>query len=96
MLQVFTLREGKAVAGCRISDGQVLRANRFRVLRDEKEVYCGNCESLKREKTDVEMVAKGFECGILLDAFHDFKPGDVLQCFKTEWVAPPLAQILRQ
>lgn len=95
-LQVFTMKGGKAIAGCRIADGQVLRANRFRVFRDEQELHCGSCSSLKREKMNVEMVAKGFECGVLLDAFHDYQPGDVLQCFRTDMVAPSMAQTLRK
>lgn len=96
VLQVFTMKGGKAIAGCRIADGQVLRANRFRVFRDEQELHCGSCSSLKREKMNVEMVAKGFECGVLLDAFHDYQPGDVLQCFRTDMVAPSMAQTLRK
>ena len=93
---MFSMRDGKAVAGCRIVDGQVLRGDRFRVLRDAQELHTGACSSLKREKADVHAVDKGHECGVLLDAFHDYRAGDVLQCFKLDWVAPPLPQSLRQ
>lgn len=95
MLQVFPLRHGKNVAGCRITEGQVSRANSFRVLREEREIFCGSCGSLKREKADVELVDKGLDCGVLLNGFDDCRPGDVLQCYRVSLVAPPLPQALR-
>lgn len=47
-------------------------------------VHEGRCASLKRHKLEVETVGKGTECGVLLDGFHDVRPGDQLQCIAVE------------
>ncbi|HIT37471.1 MAG TPA: hypothetical protein IAB59_03200, partial [Candidatus Onthousia faecipullorum] len=38
--------------------------------------------SLQREKDTVKEVKKGFECGITLDKFNDFKEGDTIECYE--------------
>jgi translation initiation factor IF-2 len=35
--------------------------------------------SLKRFEEDVREVRQGFECGVGLANFHEFKPGDVIE-----------------
>lgn len=35
-------------------------------------------------KDDVKEVAAGYECGIGLDAYNDFKVGDILETFILE------------
>ena len=92
-VQVFPLRSG-SVAGCRIKDGSMTRAHRFRVLRGDKRVHCGPCSSLKREKSDVDAVTSGLECGVVLDSFGDYRAGDVLQCYRIELVESPAARAL--
>ncbi len=50
-------------------------------------VHTGKICSLKRFKNDVSEVKSGMECGITLDNFGDFKPGDIIEAFVTERVA---------
>ena len=43
--------------------------------------------SLKRESEDVREVRAGFECGIGVNGFEEFVPGDVIECVITERVS---------
>ena len=45
-------------------------------------VYTGKLDSLKRMKEDAKDVATGFECGIGIDNFSDWKEGDIIDAFK--------------
>ncbi len=89
VLNVFELkgkgREGKGatkIAGCRVFDGSLQRASRIRVLRSGEVMFEGVCQSLKREKLDVDMVGKGTECGMILQDWVDCRVGDVVQCIE--------------
>ena len=44
-----------------------------------------------RRSDDASEVRAGFDCGIGLDRFQDVKPGDVIEAFVKEEVAPVLA-----
>ena len=57
-----------------------------RVNRQGTVVFEGDVSSLKHNKDDVREVQKGFECGIGLKDFDDFKVGDILEFFITEQV----------
>lgn len=78
------------IAGCFVSEGLIKRNHRIRVLRADQEVWKGGIQSLKREKDDVREVAKGLECGILLDGFNGVQEGDVLQAFEVVEIAQEL------
>ena len=38
--------------------------------------------SLQREKDTVKEVKKGYECGITLEKFNDFKEGDTIEAYE--------------
>ncbi len=78
------------VAGCQVSDGHVERNAHVRLLRDNVVVFDGKIGSLRRFKDDVKEVQTGYECGIGLENFQDIKPGDVLEVYQMEEVAPEL------
>jgi len=83
---VFKIPKIGHVAGCAVREGELRRNAKMRVLRSGKVEHSGEVSSLKHEKEDVREVAKGFECGVSLKDFDDFKPGDLLECFVTERV----------
>jgi translation initiation factor IF-2 len=85
---VFQIRKIGNIAGCRVVDGDIKRNAKIRVIRGEKEIYTGDISSLKHEAEDVREVRTGFECGIGVKGFEDFKEGDVLECFVVEMVQP--------
>jgi len=70
------------VAGCYVTNGEIFRNNRVRVVRDGTVGYEGNIASLKRFKDDVRSVRQGFECGVGVENFNDIKENDVLEFFE--------------
>jgi translation initiation factor IF-2 len=84
----FRISKVGTIAGCLVVDGSVTRDSEVRVLRDNVVVYTGKIGSLKRFKDDASEVRNGLECGIGIENFNDIKPGDVLEAFVTERVAP--------
>ncbi len=83
---IFTIRKIGKIAGCRVIDGEVRRNAFMRVIRNDKVIHDAPVSSLKREQEDVREVRQGFECGINVEGFDDFKVGDVLQCYIHELV----------
>ena len=74
------------IAGCYITDGKITRHCKVRVLRDGIIIYDGEIAALKRFKDDVREVASGYECGISLERFNDFKEGDIFEAYLLEEV----------
>jgi translation initiation factor IF-2 len=87
VLQVFKISRYGKIAGCRVLEGELRRNAFVRIQRGGKQVYEGELTSLKHEKDDVRDVKAGFECGINLKDFDDFKEGDIIQCYVRELVA---------
>lgn len=85
--QVFKISRFGKIAGCRVTEGELRRNALVRIVRDDKVIFDGELTSLKHEKDDVKEVREGFECGINLKEFNDFKEGDIIQCYVRELVA---------
>jgi len=75
------------VAGSYVTEGEINRGARVRLVRNGVVVYDGSIGSLRRFKDDVRSVATGFECGIGLDNFRDIKEGDILESYEVREVA---------
>ena len=84
----FRISKVGMVAGCFVQDGQLTRDSEIRLLRDNVVVHTGKIGSLRRFKDDVSEVRSGMECGITLENFGDVKPGDIIEAYVTERVAP--------
>lgn len=78
------------IAGCMVSEGIINRNHSIRVKRGKDVIWKGTISSLKRVKEDVREVAKGFECGIVLNGFNDFKEGDVLEAYEVTYITQEL------
>lgn len=87
VLQIFKISRFGKIAGCRVLEGELRRNAMVRIVRDGKIVFDGELTSLKHEKEDVKEAREGFECGINLKEFDDFKSGDIIQCYIRELVA---------
>jgi translation initiation factor IF-2 len=85
--EVFRITKVGNVAGCLVQDGSITRDSSVRLLRDNVVMHTGKIGSLKRFKNDASEVKSGMECGITLDNFGDFKPGDIFEAFVSERVA---------
>lgn len=77
----FPLPKGGTVAGCVVVDGKLVRGGMVRVIREGVVIHEGDLTSLKRFKDDVKEVAKGFDCGVVLDGYTDVRVGDVIETF---------------
>jgi translation initiation factor IF-2 len=78
---VFQAGRGN-IAGCYMLSGKAVRNCHIRVKRGNELVYTGILDSLKRMKDDVKEVNTGFECGVRLDRFNDWKEGDIIETFQ--------------
>jgi translation initiation factor IF-2 len=87
---VFVASKIGTVAGCMVTNGQVTRSSKFRLLRDNVVIYTGDIDSLKRLKDDVREVKEGFECGIKLKNYNDIAVGDQLEFFDVKEIARTL------
>ena len=47
-------------------------------------VHDGTVSSLRRFKEDAREVAAGYECGVGVQGFGDFKEGDLLEFYREE------------
>ncbi len=87
---LFNVPKLGTIAGAAVLDGTIKRTALARVLRNSKQVYAGKMASLKRFKDDVREVEKGFECGIGIENYSDFKPGDIIEAYEIEETRPSL------
>ncbi len=81
VLAVFKVPKVGKVAGCRVREGVIRRNALARVVRQGETLFEGPLASLKHEKEDVREIRAGFECGIALKGFQDFRVGDLIECF---------------
>ncbi len=86
----FKVPKVGTVAGCHVVEGVIPRTAAVRLVRDNRVIYEGKISSLRRFKDDVSEVRTGFDCGIGLERFQDVKPGDFIEAFTSEEVAPVL------
>jgi translation initiation factor IF-2 len=87
---LFPIPRLGVVAGCRVIKGMVRRNGGIRVVREGRVLHKGSVQSLRIFKEDVKEVRDGFECGIVVEGFGDVQPGDILQSFEIETIAPTL------
>jgi translation initiation factor IF-2 len=89
--KTFRIPKAGTIAGCIVRDGKLNRDAQVRVLRDNTVVYTSKILSLRRFKEDASEVRAGMECGVGVANYSDIKPGDVLEAFSVEKIAPVLA-----
>jgi translation initiation factor IF-2 len=78
---IFNINKVGTIAGCRVTQGELRRNTRVRVMRNGTKVFDGEVSSLKHEKDDVKEVRQGFECGVTLKNFNELLEGDILEAY---------------
>lgn len=78
---VFPVGRG-SVAGCYVQSGKIIRNRNLRVRRGGQVIYEGTIDSLKRMKEDAREVNSGYECGIGVNKFNDWKEGDIIEAYE--------------
>ena len=82
----FKIPKVGIIAGCSIDQGKVIRNSLLRVKREDETIYEGKLTSLKRFKEDVNEVKTGYECGIGVAGFYDFKENDIIEVYEQKEV----------
>lgn len=80
--ETFVVAKVGTIAGCKVTDGSIIRNAGARLIRNGVVVYTTKIASLKRFNDDAREVKSGYECGIMLENFNDIKEGDVIETFK--------------
>jgi translation initiation factor IF-2 len=88
--QTFSVPKIGVIAGSAVVDGKIIRGANVRLLRDSRIIYEGKMSSLRRFKDDAKEVATGFECGIGIENYNDLKPGDIIEAYQIDLIAPSL------
>ena len=85
--QTFRIKSVGVIAGCIVRDGIAQREAKAHVRRGEEVIFDGGIHSLKRFQEDVKEVKTGFDCGVALEGFADFKENDVIEFYVKERVS---------
>ena len=85
--QVFKIKNVGVIAGCIVREGVIQRDAKARLVRGGEAIFDGGVSSLKRFTEDVKEVRQGFECGIGLANFKDYKEGDSIEFYVKERVS---------
>lgn len=85
--QIFKVSKIGTIAGCFVTDGEIVRDSKVRLIRDGVVIYDGELSSLKRFKDEVKEVRSGFECGLTIADYNDIKEGDIIEGYVMEEVA---------
>lgn len=86
--RTFGISKVGLIAGCLVKDGKIVRNAKAKVIRNGNVIHEGKISSLKHLKENVAEIKKDYECGIGIQNFNDIQPGDVIEAFSTEMVAP--------
>lgn len=88
--QNFPISKGGNVAGCLVTQGRIERKGRVRILRRKNVIFEGGITTLRRFQDDVNEVRTGLECGIRLEGFNDYEPGDIIEVYQIEKIPQKL------
>lgn len=90
VIELFSISRLGVIAGCHVNSGRVLRDSSVRVIRNNRTIYEGQINSLKRFSDDVREITSGQECGILISDFRDFELGDIIESYTHEEIPAKL------
>ena len=86
---LFPVKHG-IVAGCFVLIGRLKRKSYFQVKRDNRHIYTGSLDSLKKVKDDVDEVLEGNECGVMCNEYSLWENEDLIECYELK----PLKKVL--
>jgi len=76
-------RQG-VIAGSRVVEGKVSRGGWVKLFRGKEQIFEGKVSSLKHFKEDAREMSAGQECGVGLEGFETFEPGDFMETYRLE------------
>ena len=90
ILKFFKKESAKQIIGGRTDGGHISKGADFEVMRNATPIGKGKVIRLQREKTEVEDVPPGTECGIMVDATVTIREGDTLAVYREEKIKQTL------
>ena len=78
---IFRSSKFGTISGCEVQDGLIKRNALARIIRDQKAIYDGRIESLRRFSDIANEVKSGLECGIGIKGYSDVKVGDIIEAY---------------
>lgn len=82
VLTQFKIPKIGFIAGCKVTEGLIIRNGKARVIRDGELLMEGLINSLKRHKDDAKEVKDGLECGIGVDGIKKFQENDIIEVYE--------------
>lgn len=84
VLAIFKTGKRDMIVGGRVFEGKMIKGMHIEVKREKEIIGKGTVSNLQQNKSNVEEVGQGNECGITFEGDVRIKEGDVLVCFKEE------------
>lgn len=84
--EVFKIRQVGSIAGCYMRTGEGRRNAKARLIRNGKLMHAGNVASLKHLAESVREVKAGFEFGVSIEGWSDYRAGDIIEFYTTQRV----------
>jgi len=82
VLEVFDRGKVQKIAGIRVTDGNILRNARIRVVRNNETIFDGGVESMRHLKQNVTELKNNIEGGIVLNGFHTIEIDDIIESYE--------------
>jgi len=82
--EIFEGRRGTQIAGCRVTEGRMIRNGDVRVVRAGAVVEENTITSLRHFRDEVNEMNAGTECGVVIQGFNSFQEGDVIEVHRQE------------
>jgi translation initiation factor IF-2 len=91
--EVFNITKVGKIAGCMVTEGNIRRGAKVRLLRDNVVIHEGSLKTLRRFKDEVREAREGYECGAGFENYNDLQVGDLIECFEIKEVARTLESV---
>jgi len=79
--EVFNIGGLGNIAGSKCTDGFIKKGSNVRVMRGDKILTEDKIRTLRNFKAEVDKIEAGDECGVGLDTFEEFLPGDEIESY---------------
>jgi len=84
--EVFRIKGAGNIAGCYMRTGEARRNAKARVIRGTTLLHTGSVSSLKHLHESVREVKAGFEFGVNVSGWDDYRAGDFIEFFVSQRV----------
>jgi translation initiation factor IF-2 len=82
--ELFGGRRGTQIAGCRVTEGRMVRNGAVRVTREGENIHQTTISSLRHFREEVNEMNAGTDCGVVLQGYNEFQTGDILEVYRQE------------